>query len=186
MPVPALPVRPGPALAAAERAPDGPPKAPGIWTADKTATPNASAARLGSRQRAGAQLLLNKQISVAGQAWRQLADGLVDARLLMTLAVLARMHPLRIVTFIGSGPGAGGDVPLPIVQLTGAGHDTGIGYLEQFVTFLRAQRPPFLAASARTEQLANGRPGLRIAFADPVPLGLLTAGNTALPNINRK
>jgi tetratricopeptide (TPR) repeat protein len=137
-------------------------------------------------QRAGSQLLLNNQISVAGQPRRQLAGGMVDARLLMTLAVLARMHPLRIVTFSGSGPGASSEVPLPTVEITGSGPDTRPGYLAPFVTFLHAQRSPFLAASVRAEQLAGGRTALRIEFTDPGPLGLLTGGNIALPITNHQ
>jgi tetratricopeptide (TPR) repeat protein len=157
----------------------------------RVVAPDGSAAYLSAlrsdllaRRRAGSQLLLNKQISVAGQARKQLADGLVDSRLLMTLAVLARMRPLRIVTFSG-GPGASGEVPLPIVEITGSGHGTNTGHLEPLVTFLQAQRPPFLAASVRAEQLGNGHAALRIDFPDPGPLGLLTTGNNAIPISNR-
>jgi hypothetical protein len=159
----------------------------------RVVAPDGSAAYLSAlrsdlvaRRNAGSQLLLNKQISVAPQARRQLADGLVDSRLLMTLAVLARMHPLRIVAFSGGGPGASGGMPLPVVEITGSGRDRSTGYLLPLMTFLQAQRPPFLAASVRTERLANGQTALRIVFADPGPLGLLTGGNNALPITNRK
>jgi hypothetical protein len=157
----------------------------------RVVAPNGSAAYLSAlrsdllaRRRAGAQLLLNKQISVAGQARRQLADGRVDSRLLMTLAVLARLHPLRIVSFSAGGPGASGEVPLPAALVTGSGHDLSTGYLKSLVTFLHAQRPPFLAASVRTERLANGQTALAIDFADPGPLGLLSGGGNAVPITN--
>jgi hypothetical protein len=158
----------------------------------RVVAPDGSAAYLGAlrtdllaRRSAGAQLLLNRRISVAGLARRQLAAGLVDSRLLMTLAVLARMHALRIVSFSG-GPGAGQEVPLPIVEVTGSRPGQSTSYLEPIVTFLHAQRPPFLAASVRAQLLTDGQTALRIDFADPGPLGLLTGGNSALPITNHK
>jgi len=156
-----------------------------------------SAARsdLLARRSAGAQLLLNEQITVAGTARRQLTDGLIDSRLLITLAVLARMDPLRIIGFGGRSPDASGGVPMPAVQISrsapgkggkGGWAGKGTDYLNSFVSFLRAQRPPFLAASVRSERLGNGQPAIRIEFGYPGPLGLLTAGATALPITNRK
>ena len=149
----------------------------------RVVAPDGSAAYLSAlrsdrlaRRRDGAQLLRNRQINVAGRARQQLADGLVDSRLLITLAVLARLHPLRIISFSASGPGASGEVPLPAALITGSGHDLSTGYLKSLVTFLHAQRPPFLAASVRTELLADGRTALGIDFAEPGPLGLLSGG----------
>ncbi len=134
-----------------------------------------------ARRRAGAQLLPNKRISTAPLARRQLGDGQVDSRLLTTLAALAVMHPLRIVSFAGSGPGASAGVPLPVVVLTEAGRSTSAAYLRAMLAFLRAQRAPFLAATERTERLSDGQEALRVEFAVPSPLGLLTGEDAALP-----
>jgi hypothetical protein len=41
------------------------------------------------------------------------------------------------------------------------------------ITFLRAQRDPYLAAHIQTMRLAGGQNILRIEFAAPSPLGLL-------------
>lgn len=134
-----------------------------------------------ARREAGAQLLLNNRIRVTAAARSQLGGGLVDSRLLTALAALAQMHPLRIISFASAGQGASVGVPLPIVVLTGAGHSKSAAYLRVMLAFLRAQRPPFLPASEQPERLSNGQEALRIEFADPSPLGLLTAGDTALP-----
>lgn len=154
----------------------------------RVVAPDGSAAYLSAlksdqlaRRRAGAQLLPNKRISAAPLARRQLGDGQVDSRLLTTLAALAVMHPLRIVSFAGPGPGASGGVPLPVVVLTEAGRSTSAAYLRAMLAFLRAQRAPFLAATERTERLSDGQEALRVEFAVPGPLGLLTGEDAALP-----
>ena len=75
---------------------------------------------LASRKTVGAKLLGNSKI-VDSPARRQLLDGLVDARLLATLATMADVvHPLRIVTFGGAAPGAGPGVPLRTAVVSGA------------------------------------------------------------------
>jgi tetratricopeptide (TPR) repeat protein len=154
----------------------------------RVVAPDGSAAYLSAlrsdllaRRQAGGQLLRNMRISVAGAARRQLAGGMVDARLLTTLAALARMRPVRIVGFSG-GPGASPDVPLPIAEITGSGPAASGADLRGLLAFLHAQRPPFLAASARTAALAGDQTALRVEFAEPCPLGLLTTGDTALPD----
>jgi tetratricopeptide (TPR) repeat protein len=132
-----------------------------------------------ARRKAGAQLLLNKRVVSTVTARRQLSAGLVDSRLLTTLAALAQMRPLRIVSFSPSGPGASAGLPLPVAVLTVAGPVAGAGYLRPLLAFLRAQQPPFLAASEQPEQLSNGQEALRVKFADPGPLGLLSAGDSS-------
>jgi hypothetical protein len=59
---------------------------------------DALAADQAARRQAGAQLLRNPDISASAAAREPLADGSVDSRLLVTLAVLAGLrpsHPLR-------------------------------------------------------------------------------------------
>jgi tetratricopeptide (TPR) repeat protein len=125
-----------------------------------------------ARRRAGRQLLRNRRIGAGPAARRELARGLVDARVLMLLAAMAGSHPVDIAAFGGAGPGATGGLPLPAVTLARPRHGPASEYLRQLQAFVRAQRPPYLAASARVTRL-DGRPALRILFAEPGPLGLL-------------
>ncbi len=41
------------------------------------------------------------------------------------------------------------------------------------LAFLRAQRPPYLAAVIRVIRLPGGQPGVCIGYPSPSPLGLL-------------
>jgi hypothetical protein len=134
---------------------------------------DALAADLAARRQAGAQLLRNPGISASPSARGPLADGCVDSRLLVTLAVLAGLrlaHPLRIISFGQPDPGASRAVPLRSAEL--AGPDS-----QALLAFLRAQQAPYLAAVIGAIRLPGGQPGVRIGFASPSPLGLLaTAG----------
>ncbi len=129
----------------------------------------ALAADQAARQTAGRQLLRNSRLSIAGPARTALRAGQVDGRLLVTLAALAADQSLRIVSFGGSGPGAGSGTPLRTVQLTAAPAALG-----PMLTFVRAQRSPYLAAHAAITRPAGG-PVLTIEFAAPSPAGLLNA-----------
>jgi hypothetical protein len=134
---------------------------------------DALAADLAARRQAGAQLLRNPGISASPSARGPLADGCVDSRLLITLAVLAGLrlaHPLRIISFGQPDPGAGRGVPLRSAEL--AGPDSQV-----LLAFLRAQQAPYLAAVIGAIRLPGGQMGVRFGFASPSPLGLLaTAG----------
>jgi hypothetical protein len=108
----------------------------------------------------------------------------VDSRLLTTLAALAAQHPLRIVAFADSGPGASPRMPLRMAEVSAAGGGAaparpGPGnarFLRSVLAFLRAQRPPYLAASMRAIRTGDGQDVVQVEFASPSPLGLLTAG----------
>jgi len=117
-----------------------------------------------ARQVAAAQLLRNSRVSLTAPARAELAAGRVDARLLLTLATLAASEPLHITGFGGAGPGASPDLPLRSAEFT-----TPAGTSARALAFVRAQRPPYLAAHAA---LAPGG-ALTIEFAAPSPLGLL-------------
>ena len=135
---------------------------------------------------AGAQLLRNKEISVTAAARAQLITGQVDSRLLTTLAVLAAQHALAIVGFADSGPGASAGIPLRSAEIAAPGALPGPApagpgstrFLRSALAFLRAQRPPYLAASLQIARLPSGQGVVRVEFAGPSPLGLLTGGNT--------
>jgi len=117
-----------------------------------------------ARRLAAAQLLRNRRVSLTASARAELAAGRVDSRLLLTLATLAATEPLDIIGFSGAGPGASPDLPLRAAEFRPAP-----GTADRALAFVRAQRPPYLAAQAA---LAPGG-ALIIEFAAPSPLGLL-------------
>jgi hypothetical protein len=137
----------------------------------------AVAADLAARRSAGTQLLHSQRIGVAGPAAGQLQAGEVDTRLLIMLAMLASQHPWRVVGFADASPG----VPLteaPFRQVIITGPDAAD--LAASLAMVRAQRGPYQAAQAAIVRLpgqaAQGQMVLRIDFAAPSPLGLLTGG----------
>ena len=137
-----------------------------------------------ARQAAGAQLLRNQDIRVTAAVRKQLTAGQVDSRLLTTLAALAAQHPLRIVAFADSGPGASPGMPLRMAEISAPGGGAATAspgpgharFLRSVLAFLRAQLPPYLAASTRAIRTGDGQDVVQVEFASPSPLGLLTAG----------
>ncbi|MGH3187299.1 MAG: hypothetical protein ACRDOL_08595, partial [Streptosporangiaceae bacterium] len=117
-----------------------------------------------ARQLAAAQLLRNPRVTLSASARAELAAGRVDSRLLLTLATLAASAPLDIISFSGAGPGASPELPLRAADFRPAA-----GTAAHALAFVRAQRPPYLAAHAA---LAPGG-SLTVEFAAPSPLGLL-------------
>jgi hypothetical protein len=152
---------------------------------------DALAGELTARRQAGAELLRNPGISAATAATRQLSDGMVDSRLLITLAALAGLHsatqpPIRIISFGGPAPGASAQVPLRSIEIAGPAATSAIA-------FLRAQQAPYRAASIATIRLRGGQAAVRIGFASPSPLGLLSnvyaaaeAGSAAVTGYSRQ
>jgi hypothetical protein len=133
----------------------------------------ALAADLAARRTAGRQLLANSRIAATAAVRRDLADGRVDSRLLITFSALAAAHYLRIVAVAGPAPGANAEMPLRAAELAiprGAPHPGA--YLDSVLAFLRAQRTPFLASGLHVTGAGAGAI-LRIEFSAPTPLGLL-------------
>jgi len=133
----------------------------------------AVAADLAARRSAGAQLLHSQRIGVAGPAAAQLQAGQVDSRLLIMLAMLASEHPWRVVAFGGASPGVA-VAQAPFRQVTITGPDAGD--LAASLAMVRAQRAPYQPVRAAVVRLPGGQTALRIDFAAPSPLGLLTGG----------
>ncbi len=132
---------------------------------------------MAARKAAGTQLLANKRIRATAQARTQLAAGEVDSRLLLMLPALAATHPIQILAFGDSGPGAGPGVPLCSANLSGSGQAAGMtdtSYLSWLTSFVRAQLAPFSGSMAVLRQ--GNHSILRVEFAKPSPLGLLTHG----------
>jgi hypothetical protein len=135
----------------------------------------ALAADLAARKSSGRQLLQNPRITVAASARPLLAAGLIDSRLLTTIAFLAGQHPIDIVGFGGASPGAG-PVPLRSVYLAEsdpAAQMASSAYVQSLESVLQAQSPPYVPLSVSSVQLGGGAPVLQVEFAAPSPLGLL-------------
>ncbi len=126
-----------------------------------------------SRQSVGSQLLRNSRVSATMLARQQLAAGQVDSRLLITIATLSGQGPVSLVAFSDSGPGASPGAPLRQAELTSP-PGAKSGYLQSVIALLRAQQEPYLANSVTLARLANGQEVVRIEFAAPSPLGLLS------------
>jgi hypothetical protein len=135
------------------------------------------AADLTARREAGRQLLGNPRIRVSAAARSELQAGQVDSRLLTTLAALAAEKPLQVGAFGDSGPGASAGVPLRSAVITVAGRADPAA-VAGLLTFVRAQRPPYLAARSLIEPGAAGASVLSIQFAAPSPEGLLQPETT--------
>ena len=132
----------------------------------------ALSADLAARKSSGAQLLGNSRITVSAAARAQLASGLVDARLLTTIAFLAGQYPIEIVGFGGVAAGANAGVPTRILYLAesdAAAHPDGSPYLDALQAALRAQIPPYVPFFG-TIKLASGQPVLpdRVRSSKPV------------------
>ncbi len=127
-----------------------------------------------ARKASGAQLLDSNRITVSDTARGQLSVGQVDSRLLITIAGMAALHPVYIVAFGDSGPGAGPGSPLRSVDLSqGASRGESPANVRSLVAFLRAQNAPYHPARTEQVRLAGGLTVLRVEFAAPSPLGLL-------------
>lgn len=120
------------------------------------------------RTSAGKQLLHNKNVEASAQAGAALLAGNVDPRLLITLGLLAHEMPVQLVTFDDSSPGASSTVPLRGAEI-GAATSAG---LSAMLTFLAAQRSPYLPAVHQLTKDASGQSVVTVRFDAPGPLGL--------------
>ncbi len=137
-------------------------------------------ADLTARKAYGARILHNSKIVVAPPARRQLASGMVDSRLLMTISTAAHQgHRLRVVSFGAAAAGASRGVPVRSAVIAGAASGAGArtAVLDKLRRFWLGQRAPFLPASTQIVPAASGQSALRIQFAAPSLLELLGAGN---------
>jgi len=130
------------------------------------------------RQSAGEQLLRSRRIMVSLQGAAELRAGAVDTRLLVMLAALASLQPLRVVPFGDAAPGVtpAADLPLREVTITSADGRGGAHGLAPVLAMVRAQRAPYQPAYAAIVDSPAGQAELLIEFAAPSPLGLLTGG----------
>ena len=128
-----------------------------------------------ARKAAGAQLLANKHIQASAEAQAQIAAGEVDARLLIMLPALAAVHPIQVLAFGDPAPGAGPGVPLCSADLSGSGRAANmsdVSYLRWLTSFVGTQLVPFAGDMSVLQEA--GQPVVRVVFAQPSPLGLLS------------
>ena len=130
-------------------------------------------ADLAARRSAGSQLLRNGHITFTAPDARQLRAGVVDSRLLATLAALAAQDTFGVAAFGDASPGA--QMPLRGATIVIRGHQDAAADLAAALALVRQQPPPYLPAHAAIVPLAAGHTALSIEFAAPSPLGLLTA-----------
>jgi hypothetical protein len=123
-------------------------------------------ADLQNRRMSGAGLSGSNRIQAPAAARQQLAAGQVDARLMITLALMASLHPLHLVAFGDGGPDPAA-APFRSVQLSLAGAQE-----QSLLAFLGKQRPPYQPAHVTTRRTAQGRTILVMEFAAPSPVGL--------------
>jgi hypothetical protein len=140
-------------------------------------------ADLAARRAYGARMLHNSKIVVAPPARRQLVGGMVDSRLLVTISTAAhRGNRLRIVSFGGAAPGASSGVPVrsAVIASTASRAKGRAAVLGKLRRFWRGQQAPYLPASTQIVPGAPGQSALRIQFAAPSQLGLLSTRNPAV------
>jgi hypothetical protein len=138
-----------------------------------TAYESALRADLALRKSAGAQLLENSHIRFTTQDAAQLRAGAVDSRLLATLAALASQDTFQVAAFGDTSPGV--QVLFRDATITANGSRGGAAELSALMALVNEQHPPYLPAHATIIHTPAGQAALRIEFAAPSPLGLLTA-----------
>lgn len=140
-------------------------------------------ADLTQRRESGAELLHSGRVSISGTARAQLADGDVDARLLVALATLASQHPIEVMSLGDRGPGAGLSIsPYRSAEIAAAGAGADQGFALTVLSFLHSQHAPFAATRASRVEVGGGRTAVLVEFAAPSPLNLLSGSATSTPS----
>ena len=140
---------------------------------------SALSADLRARIAARTLLLGSDRIMVPDSARKQLSAGQVDSRLLITIANMATVHPLRIVAFGDSGPGASADIPLrsaELAELDGKPGTSSSAFIQSMLAYLHTESPRYRPAHTEVVRL-DGQTVLRVEFAAPSPLGLISPHN---------
>jgi len=134
----------------------------------------ALAADWAARRKAAAELMKSPRIHAGDAAMQELRTGMVDSRVLITLAALAASHPVNVMAFGDAAPGAAAGLPLRAMEVSGVrGSGQSTAELRRMRSFVLAQRAVFLPAHVTLVRLADGAAALRIEFGVPSPLGLL-------------
>ena len=132
---------------------------------------------LAARKSAAAQLLKNPRLKFTAADAAQLRAGVVDSRLLATLAALSTQFTLRVTAFGDSAPG--GPQFFRKVTVASDGGRTSSATLAAALAMVNAQESPYQPAHAAIVQPGAGQAALTVEFASPSPLGLLSMVLTA-------
>jgi hypothetical protein len=122
---------------------------------------------LQNRRQSGAGLSGSNRIQAPYLARKELARGQVDSRLMITLALMASLHPVNVVTFGDGGPDLD-TAPLRSAQLA----LTGSAQKKAALAFLHMQQPPYQPAHVTTKPMGRDRTLLIMEFTAPSPVGL--------------
>ena len=131
---------------------------------------------IAARRGGGTSLLQNPRITVSAAARPQLAEGQVDSRIMLTVAILASKWPISIVAFGDIAPGASPGIPFRSVDVAPAPGTAGpqaAALLQQMAAYLGTSPGSYPATHVSIVTLAGGREILRVEFAAPSPPGLL-------------
>jgi hypothetical protein len=121
-------------------------------------------------------LLRSPQVTASAPVRKELADGQVDARLIVALTALAAKHPIDILGFGTSFPGASAGVPLRVAQLAdmdaASGHNRS-DYLRYLRSVLQKQSDPYQPDAVELTRDSSGKLIFQIKFTAPSQLLLL-------------
>ena len=126
----------------------------------------------------GTALLNSLQVETSPSAHKQLAAGLVDARLGLLIEGMAAYlpQPVDIVAFGDLGPGASAGIPLRSATLAGS-----MATLRSTLRWARSKAAtPYPPTHAKITKV-GGRNVLIVEFAAPVPLGVFNPGSPSNP-----
>ncbi len=124
-------------------------------------------ADLQNRRQSGAGLSGSNRIQAPFTARNQLAAGQVNSRLMITLALMASLHPVHLVAFGDGGPDPD-SAPLRSAELS----VTGSAQKKAVLSFLRQQQPPYQPAHVTTKSMGGDRTFVIMEFTAPSPVGL--------------
>ncbi len=129
---------------------------------------------LSDRRLAGAELAGQAAAWLSGREKRQLVAGQVDARLIVLIADVEGKQPVRVSAFGDPSPGvAAAAAPLRSADLSVTTSSKRAVLAE--LAAEGAQDPRYRPAQADTVRFPSGETVLRIRFAAPSPLGLLSS-----------
>ena len=131
-------------------------------------------ADVSSRKAAARALLSGHRVTFSAAAQRQVTAGQVDTRLMTAITHIASLRPV-VTAFGDAGPGASPGIPLRSADLAlPASAAASSPYIRSVVNQLSALAGPFRPARVQLVRPAGGRQLLRIEFAAPTPLGLIS------------
>jgi len=142
----------------------------------------ASALRAGlAARKANESWLLNPRITMSAAARQQLATGQVDSRLVLTIANLAFVWPVRILTFGDQAPGASAGIPLRCaeVMVTGGRAAADLaGQARLMSGYVHGLEDFYAGARIQVVRLTGGREAVQIGFTAPSPLGWVSTASS--------